>query len=210
MPDESTEMIELHMQETRASLTQKVSSLEHQVMETLHSASTTVSNMVEQVKTAVPDTIADVKDSLTGMTDNVAEQVKASLDLSHHVRDNPWAMMGGAAALGFITGLLVFRHAPSGGSHSYQSFATASAPAPSPMRLPGWLDQIVNRLGDRVSEEVRKLGEVAVSTASTSLKQSVEKVVPNLLGSFGASKESTNHAAPGEQRHGYSTDPRVT
>lgn len=215
MPDESAEVIEQKMSETRDSLSQKVSALESQVVDTLQSATATVSSMMEQVKTAVPETIASVKQGLTGVTESVTEQVKASLDLSHHTRERPWAMVGGAAAMGFITGMVLFRRtysAPAAQSGSTAPRAFASVPAPtaasSPLKLPGWLDQIVDRLTEKVSEEVRKLGEVAVSTASSSLQQSVEHVLPTLLGSVAAREEPVNRVAQAAERNGFSSTPR--
>ncbi len=214
MPDESAEVIEQKMSETRDSLTQKVSALESQVVDTLQSATASVSSMMEQVKTAVPETIASVKEGLTGVTESVTEQVKASLDISHHTRERPWAMVGGAAALGFITGMVLFRRtysAPAAQSASAapRAFASTSAPAASsPLKLPGWLDQIVDRLTEKVSEEVRKLGEVAVSTASSSLQQSMEHVLPTLLGSVTAKDKPVNRVAQAAEQNGFASTPR--
>lgn len=216
MPDESTEVIEQKMSDTRDALTLKVSALEHQVVDTIQSASTTVSNMVEQVKTAVPETIAGVKDSISEAKASVAEGLRDTLDVSKHTRERPWAMVGGAAALGFVAGMILFRRGDAAAPVSQRSFAssvsTPSAPsvpaaASRPaLRLPGWLDQIVDKLGDRVTQEVRKLGEVAVSSASSSLQQSVERVLPNLLGGFGVGSEtdSTNRVATHADRNEFS------
>jgi len=205
MPDESPEVIEQKMVETRDSLTQKVSALETQVTDTIQSATSTVNNIVEQVKTAVPDTIATMKDSFAGVKESVTERVKATFDVSQHTRDRPWAMVGGAAALGFIGGMILFRRSygppePSRAKSAPSTFAAPLTPAPAaaPMKLPGWLDQIVGRLADKVSEEVRKLGEVAVATASASLQQTVERALPTLLGSPAAETEVTNRISGAE------------
>jgi len=203
MPDESTEVIEQKMSDTRDSLTQKVSALENQVVDTLQSASTTVSNMVDQVKTVVPETISGMKVSITGVSDHL----KASLDVSKHTRERPWAMVGGAAALGFISGMILFRRSyPPRYAQSAPVMSPPASSAPraasAPVKLPGWLDEIVDRLAGRVSEEVRKLGEVAVATASASLQQSVERVLPTLLGSAMPDTASSNRVNAGE-RNGF-------
>ena len=205
MPDESPEVIEQKMVETRDSLAQKVSALETQVTDTIQSATSTVSNMVEQVKTAVPDTIATMKDSFAEVKESVTEQMKATFDVSQHTRDRPWAMVGGAAALGFIGGMILFRRSygppqPAQAKMASSTFAAPTTPAPAaaPMKLPGWLDQIVGRLADKVSEEVRKLGEVAVATASASLQQTVERALPTLLGSLSAESRVTNRISEAE------------
>ena len=211
MPDESTEVIEQKMSDTRDALTQKVSALEHQVVDTIQTASSTVSDMVDQVKTAVPETIAGVKDSLSEARASITEGLRDTLDVSQRTRERPWAMVGGAAALGFIAGMALFRRSyPAPVAVVPQGYAPAAAApsvapkAASTIKLPGWLDQIVDRLGDRVTQEVRKLGEVAVATASSSLQQSVERVLPNLLGQFGAETESVNRMPAGAERNGFS------
>ena len=210
MPDESPEVIELQMQETRESLTQKVSALESQVVDTLHNATATVSSMVDQVKTAVPETLGGLKDSIAEAKESVAKQVKETLDVSHHTRERPWAMVGGAAALGFISGMILFRRsyalpAPSG----YRAAASAGSSAPmpvaapsAPMKLPGWLDSIVGELTEKVSAEVRKLGEVAVATASSSLKQTVEHTLPKFLGNMTQGTSTDGRFRAEGQRNG--------
>ena len=211
MPDESTEVIEQQMQETRDSLTQKVSALESQVVGTLHSATTSVSDIVEQVKAAVPESLAGVKDTISEVKESIAKQVRETLDVSHHVRENPWAMVGGAAAAGFIAGMVLFRRTYAAPASAYgiaahsPSVHTASSAAPvhSPIKLPGWLDQIVDKLGSQVTAEVRKLGELAVATASSSLKQTVEKVVPQMLGNIGQAVGATDRMEGEGTKNGF-------
>jgi ElaB/YqjD/DUF883 family membrane-anchored ribosome-binding protein len=186
MPDESPEMIEHRMSETRDSLTQKINALENQVVDTLHNATSTVSGLLDSVKTVVPDTIQGVQDA-------VSEQVNTTFNLTKHTREKPWAMVGGAAALGFISGMMLFRrvyaaptkdgYAASSAPQSAASMPTTSpSAAPSrPVKLPGWLDEIVDRLGTKLTEEVRRIGELAVDTASSSLQKTVETSLPRLF-----------------------------
>jgi ElaB/YqjD/DUF883 family membrane-anchored ribosome-binding protein len=196
MPDESPELIEQHMQETRESLTQKVTALEDSVVGGLHNASETVNSIIDSVKTVVPDTLTSVKD-------NVVDQVKATFDVSERTRERPWAMIGGAAALGFIAGIVLFRK---GTSEPMQKLATASAPpkaAPQAYRMPGWLDKVVDRLADKVGDEVRKLGEVALATASDSLQRTMEETLPKILGNATAPTECESAMPHGGHRNGY-------
>ena len=186
MPDESPEMIELQMSETRDSLTQKINALENQVVDTLSNASSTVSGLFDSVKTVVPDTIAGVQEA-------VSEQVNTTFNVSRHTREKPWAMFGGAAALGFISGMLLFRRvyaapqktsspvssAPPGAASIPEAVPVAAAPKPA--KLPGWLDEIVDRLGAKLTQEVRRIGELAVETASTSIQKTVETTLPRLF-----------------------------
>lgn len=203
MPDESPEVIEQQMSDTRDALSLKVSALENQVVDTIQSATTSVSNIVDQVKTAVPESIASVKESISDVKHSISEQLKDSLDISKKTRENPLAMIGGAAAVGFITGLVLFRRPASVATPSAsaftgptqpQSFAVSQAvqKTSAPMKLPSWLEPIVDRLGEKVSQEVRKLGEVAIAAASSTLQQTVEKALPNLLTGAADQSVSTN------------------
>jgi len=171
-------MIEQHMQETRDSLTLKVSALENQVVGTLQNASDTVSNIVDSVKSVVPDTLAGVKES-------VSEQMKETFDVSAHTRKHPWAMVGGAAAIGLVAGMVLFRrksnviHTP---VITRTDVPVVPASAPQAPRVPGWLDHMMDRVLDKVGVEVRKLVEVALATASETLKRKMEETLPKLLG----------------------------
>jgi ElaB/YqjD/DUF883 family membrane-anchored ribosome-binding protein len=202
MSDDTPEMIELQMSETRDSLTQKINALENQVVGTLHDATSTVSGLLDSVKTVVPDTIAGVQDAVT-------EQVNTTFNISRHTREKPWAMVGGATALGFISGMLLFRRVYASPAKAGQTLYTPPAAAPqtvaaatprTPVKLPGWLDQIVDKLATKMTEEIRKIGELAVDTASTSLKQTVETALPKLLGNLGESRSSS---ADGVGANGY-------
>jgi ElaB/YqjD/DUF883 family membrane-anchored ribosome-binding protein len=191
--NETPEVIEREMEATRASLTDKVAALEQQVMGTIQNASDTVSNIMDSVKNVVPETLTSVKDTLTESVEEMSAKMKSAFDVEKHVRDNPWAMVGGAAAAGFVTGLLVFG---SRSSPSYSRLAAASpqphgapgytspplgATAASAPRRPSWLDDLMDRIG----RELLTVGEAAIASASASLKQSVQEGLPKLIGPEG-------------------------
>lgn len=202
MDHETPEVIERDMEATRASLTDKVAALEQQVMGTIQNASDTVSNIVDTVKTVVPETLTSVKDTLTESVEEMSAKVKSAFDVEKHVRDNPWAMVGGAAAAGFVTGLLVF------GSRSSPSFSRLSAASPQPHgapastapplgatsaapHRPSWLDELMDRIG----RELLTVGEAAIASASASLKQSVQEGLPKLIGPEGLGVDGRGRAA---------------
>jgi len=190
MDRESPELIEQEMQHTRASLTEKVTALENQVLGTIQNATEAVHSTVESVKAAVHDVSSTVKDTVSESVHTVKEQVSNTLDVTRHTRENPWAMVGGAAAVGFVTGYFLFgprgehsRAARRAIGGSFDGLTEASRPMPAyppqsaPLRRPGWLDEIF----DRVGEEARKLGEMALASATASLRQTVQQQVPKLI-----------------------------
>ena len=180
MDRESPELIEREMEETRESLTEKVSLLEHQVVDKLQSATDAVQDTVQSVRSAVQDTVAAVTDTVKSSVESVSDGMKEALDVKKHVREYPWAMVGGAAAAGFVTGLLVFRSEQSrtgmpwsaGGSRP--AFTPVSAAAP---QRPGWLNDLFEVAG----REIRKIAEQALATTTAALKQTVETGIPKLI-----------------------------
>lgn len=95
--DDSPEVIRLQMEETRASLTEKLETLEHQVSETVHDARAAVTDTVATVKEAVHETV---------------ETVKETFDINRQMERHPWAMLGGSIALGFLGTRLLERLDP--------------------------------------------------------------------------------------------------
>src|ERR1700681_3970542 len=87
--DNETEVIKHQMEETRTSLTDKLETLENQVVET-----------VQETTTAVADTV-----------ENVKEAVQETVNLRHQVERHPWPMLGLSVATGYLAGRLFNRAA---------------------------------------------------------------------------------------------------
>lgn len=97
--DNELEVIRHEMEDTRASLADKLDTLESQVIGTVHDATAAVAHTVQDVRSVV--------DSVTESIQEGVESVKETLNLSEQVRRHPWGMLGGAAAVGFFGGWLV-------------------------------------------------------------------------------------------------------
>jgi ElaB/YqjD/DUF883 family membrane-anchored ribosome-binding protein len=171
---ESPELIERQMEETRGSLTEKVSQLEQQVVGTIQSAT----DAVQTVRSAVEDTANTVGDTVRNSVESVSAGVKEALDVRRHVRDYPWGMVGGAAAVGFITGLLVFRRTTTATpALAFTPRPVAESPMTSATHRPAWLNELLELAG----REMRQLAEQAFATASASLRRSVQEGIPKLV-----------------------------
>jgi hypothetical protein len=174
MDRESPEVVDQQMHQTRQSLTGKVALLEGQVVGTLQDATSAVQDTVETVKAAVQDTVANVQDSVA----SVAEGVKDTLNFRRQVEKAPWPMVGGSALAGFLSGLIIFRPNRNGAPRSGASMAPAAASfAATTSRRPGWMDELM----DSLMKEAKKIGETAITTLSSSLKQSLQGSIPQWI-----------------------------
>jgi ElaB/YqjD/DUF883 family membrane-anchored ribosome-binding protein len=178
---ESPELIERQMEQTRQSLTGKVSLLEQQVLGTIQSATDAVNDSVKFARTAVHDTIADVSGAVKNTVELVSDGVKEALNVSECVRNHPWMMVGGAVAVGFFSGTLVFRRNLTVATRPTDRSKPESQPlpinAPVATLRPAWLSEIF----DLAAQEVKKLAERAIARAVSSIQQGVEHGIPKLI-----------------------------
>jgi len=104
--DHELEVIRDQMEETRASLADKLEALESQVMGTVKSASDTVTSAVDGAKEVVSSVSEGAKEVVEKVSETV-ETVKESLSVSRYVERYPWASMGVAVAAGFTAAQLL-------------------------------------------------------------------------------------------------------
>jgi hypothetical protein len=113
MPPE-TELIKQQMGQTRASLTEKMETLENKVLGTVHQTTDTVSNTVQLVGSTVRDTVQQVGCTVRDTTQDVRAtmhetvgSVRDALDLSRQMQEHPWVMLGGSVFVGYVGGRLL-------------------------------------------------------------------------------------------------------
>lgn len=153
--DNELEVIRDEMEQTRASLADKLGALENQVRETVSGATEAVSSTVEGVKEvvgSVSDTVGSVAETF-----NVRKQVEA----------HPWAAVGAAVAAGFLAGQFVGRAgAPSARPHSLSEMASPSGgpPEPEPKQEESLLGSMVPDLGGVANTLLAGAGGLAVNS----------------------------------------------
>jgi hypothetical protein len=109
------------MEETRASMTEKLELLEERVRETLEETKSAVEDIVENVRDTVDETVGvvketvegtkstveDIVENVKGTMDDTVTTVKQTFDLSYQANQHPWLFFGGAVLLGgFLSSLL--------------------------------------------------------------------------------------------------------
>ncbi|HEY2786154.1 MAG TPA: hypothetical protein VGJ05_14400 [Fimbriiglobus sp.] len=162
MDRKSPELIEAQMEETRQSLTEKVSALEDSVVGTVQSATT-----------AVQDTVHSVRDAVEGTVETVRRQLGSAFDLRRHVQNQPWLMVAGASAAGFLTGL-AFRSGRRSNTRPEPIIRPAATPSTAAIRGNGLWDSLV----ERFTEEMKKVGESAIQCLSAHIHRIVQDEMP--------------------------------
>lgn len=135
MAEQPPEVIQQQMEETRSRLAEKLDQLTQQAAGTVETVSETVTDTVE--------TVSDTVQTVTETVQETVESVREMFDLPGHVQKHPWAMFGGAVALGYFFGWLT---AP---RPRFQQAAAPAAPPAPPSPAPTG----VNRLQDYWKEE---------------------------------------------------------
>lgn len=202
MADESDPQVIRHQMEAqRASLSEKLDSLEHKIVETVQGAKEAVAETVQNVRDSVQSSVDTVKDTMQSSVDTV----KDAFDLPRQVERHPWAMFGGSVALGFAAGWLLNRAPPSraavpwgyapasytGGTFGHRapaapirddarsaaSFTAAAVAPPKADTGPTWVDQ----LAQTFQPEIHKLKGLAIGAALGLVRDMVAQSVPDQL-----------------------------
>jgi hypothetical protein len=140
---ESTEVIQNDLDETRASLADKLAQLGDKITGTVENVGETVENVTERatetvetvketvdaVKDTVSGTVENVKDTVSGTVETVKESVSSALEtiketfnLQRQVEERPWLVMSGAVLLGFVGGKLIGNLTAPRERHRYREY----------------------------------------------------------------------------------------
>jgi hypothetical protein len=179
MADEP-EVIRQQMEETRSALTEKLETLEQQVVDTVQGATSAVTETVEKVKGSVQDTVETVKETF-----NVRRQVE------HH----PWLMFGGSVALGYLGGRLLDRSEPSragfhgsalygngwGGKRHGDEMQEVIRAAPAPESSRPAEESWISSLAQRFEPEIDRLKGLAVGAVLSLVRDMVASSAPSQL-----------------------------
>ena len=183
MSDEP-EAIRQEMDDTRNSLTDKISLLEQHVVDTVHEASAGVKQTVEAVK----ETVQSVRDSVGDTVDSVKE----SFSIPGQVGRHPWAMMAGTAGVGFLAGYIFMAPSPKtqpapiraprgtgNGSHKSppampSSFAQDAAAVDEP-------EGVMRHLTRTFENEINQIKGLAIGTLAGVIRDLVGATIPEMM-----------------------------
>jgi ElaB/YqjD/DUF883 family membrane-anchored ribosome-binding protein len=210
--DNEPEVIRREMAETRASLEQKLETLEDKVVGTLESANSAVNQTVENVTGAVQETVTSVKETAS----DTVESVKDVFDLRLQVDRHPYLMMGAAVAVGYVGGSLLSRaaghatrsdgrHLPPSGTtwpderrpaaswvEERKSFPASSVPAVTD-----------NGLASLLAPELASLKGMVIGYLMSLVRDSVVETLPSAMRpQFHQALDSMTHKLGGQPLHG--------
>jgi len=197
-------VIREQMEQTRASLSDKLGALETQVRDTIQSATSAVTTTVDDVKNvveSVTDTVSSVKESVTETAQTVSEtvtdtvqstieSVKETFDICGQVERHPWGAIGCAFGLGLTGGLLLGSSEKPVQPTAVGAPPPAPPPAPAPVAAPAAASHEPSVFDKAVDKAEEGLGRMF---------QSVRGLAFSAL--FGLAREMVRSALP-EQLHG--------
>lgn len=195
--DTSEEMIQQQMQETRASLTEKLETLEQKVVGTVENATTAVNETVDAFKETVHDTVATVQG---GVKDSV-DTVKDLFDVPAQVERRPWMMLGGAVAVGYCLGTMLTQRptsqlapapgsrpswpneAGNGAARQYRPGDVSPTPAPSEPSI--WASEVAKLKGLALGVLFGTARELLVSSMPPHMGEQLKEVVDSVTKKVG-------------------------
>lgn len=205
------EVIRRQMEAQRASLAEKLDTLENRIVRTVDEAREAVADTVQTVKESVQSSVETVRDTVNSSV----ETVKDTFNVRRQVERHPWAMVGGSIAVGFLAGMVLNRaqrasrsarpswdYAPvsytgAAGQAAPQRaeprafqderaaasrFAAAAAASPEPSPPPApRRPSWVDELTQTFAPEMQKLKGLAIGAAMSVLRDLVTQSIPEHL-----------------------------
>jgi ElaB/YqjD/DUF883 family membrane-anchored ribosome-binding protein len=190
--DDKSEVIRKQMEDTRASLGEKLEALESQVTDTVQATTTAVSDTVEAVKDTVENVTESVKDTVQSVSDTVSQ----TFDIQGHVERHPWLMFGGSVVAGCMTAYLLSPSSsqkkekrstwfsqPQQGEPVRANGAYASEPQPQAgeslaSSAMSWLGGPSGWLG----EQLNRVKGLALGTLMGTIRDMASQALPDALG----------------------------
>jgi len=186
--DNELEVIRHQMEAKRASLSDKLDALENQVLDTAQEATSAVNQIAKDV--------TEVVDNVTGDIQETVQSVKDAFDIGEKIRQNPWASLAGAFAVGFAGAYLTGSSKRSEHTHSglhfprTNGFTPPAEPAraftPEPAKEPAKESSdtssgLASLFGTVGTEALNKIKGLAVGTLMGVLAEAVVNAVPTSL-----------------------------
>jgi hypothetical protein len=194
MPPE-TDAIKQQMSQTRAALTQKLETLENQVIGTVRDTTNAVAGTVHDVRSTVSDTVREVgsvmRDTAQGVREGLRETVagvRETLDMARQMDRHPWLMLGGSVLAGFLGERILDKVEEGGFAPRHTRPTGAEQLLPPSFEEPGRAAResvparsgpsFLQTLTDMFAPEIDKLKRLALGTAIGLMRDRLREAVP--------------------------------
>jgi ElaB/YqjD/DUF883 family membrane-anchored ribosome-binding protein len=204
---EQTELILKQMDETRASMVEKVEALERQVADTVKETAATVAETVHTATEAVDKTVTTVSGTVEAVTE--------TFNLRGHIERHPWIALGGAVALGYLAGSLLRgrrrsyapeeepvrpsrreREGSTAASESSDSVLSSEKSSSSTSPLGKVFEQIK---GMAIGSAMGISGQILASALPDTMKEQVSTVVDEVTHYLGGTPQKDPEHSPTQQ-----------
>jgi ElaB/YqjD/DUF883 family membrane-anchored ribosome-binding protein len=174
--DAEPEVIRHDIEQTRSALTEKLETLEEEVMGTVRNAKETVEETIENVTDTVQETV---------------ESVQRTFDLEYQMQQRPWVLIGGSVVAGVAVGYFadnlraratswedrsrnVSRDGPSAASGATAFRSPQQEFAPPRREGPSFFQSLLSRF----DKEIGMVKELAIGYAAGVLRDMVKEALP--------------------------------
>lgn len=186
--DQKPEVIRERIDATRATLTDKVRTLEQEVRGTVCDVRNGVTDTVDGVRDTVAGVGNAVRSTVDHMRDALQEagcSLREGLNLQQQVQAHPWVMVGGSVAAGYFLGSLL---PEAGTKHAESSMAGEPAHFAGPSPLPARQTAkprsgFLSGLRAQFAPEIQKVRGLAIGTAIGLLRDLLKPEIPRQLAS---------------------------
>jgi len=199
---DQAEVIRQQMEDTRASMTEKIEALEKQVSETVKDTTQTVSETVDVASETVSQTVNTISETV--------QAVRETFDIPAQIEKHPWIALGGALAIGYVLGMLLTPSQPTPmPAYSPPPPTPPVPPEPAPVattgatteeshrevKTPGLSEIFGNVRSLAIGTAVGVLGEVLLSSVPTDLKEGLSGIVKQVTESLGGRPQHQPNSA---------------
>jgi DNA-binding protein YbaB len=173
--DAEPEVTRQDIEQTRSALTEKLETLEDQVLGTVRSATESVEDTIENVTETVQDTV---------------ESVQRTFDVEYQMQQRPWLLIGGSVAAGVAVGVVANSLRPrTSAREDSPRFEASNGPSrgpgnafipPQPAYSPPRREEpsFFNMLLGRFDKEIGMVKELAIGYAAGVLRDMIKEALP--------------------------------
>ncbi|MEI8020369.1 MAG: hypothetical protein WCH39_19360 [Schlesneria sp.] len=170
--NETPAMIRQQMEQTKLQLAEKLESLERQVSTTVHTTETALNATMETVET------------VSGAVHGTVNSIANLLDVTRHVENHPWLIVGGAVLAGYLTAEFFTGETSEAVSNSGTTTYSAAdelngQPVTTPRAHPALIS--VRHSSGTASSSWDQFQDAAIGSLIEIVPQTISRIIPRVV-----------------------------